>query len=141
MGVQTRFSATSWPRVCCIFPLELIADFWNRRQRMKKKKMGWVAALLCIGTSVTAWAQLVPEKPVQIVVPFSAGGPTDLLARTVAVKLEKELNHSVIVQNRPGGGGSIGAEYTARATPDGHTLMLGSLGTQAINPEIGRAHV
>ena len=103
---------------------------------MNAKKMGWVLALFLITTSVNAWAQLIPGKPIQIVVPFSAGGPTDLLARTVAARLEKELDHTVIVQNRPGAGGSIGAEYTARATPDGHTLMLGSLGTQAINPSV-----
>jgi len=103
---------------------------------MKKSTIKAALAVCLASASMTAWAQLTPGKPIRIVVPFSAGGPTDILARTVATRLGKELDHTIIVENRPGSGGSIGADYTARATPDGHTLMLGSLGTQAINPSV-----
>jgi tripartite-type tricarboxylate transporter receptor subunit TctC len=73
-------------------------------------------------------AQTFPSKPISIVVPFAAGGPTDTVARTVAQAMEKALGSSVIVENKPGAGGTIGALDVARATPDGHRLLVWHIG-------------
>jgi len=78
-----------------------------------------------------------PSRPITIVVPFPPGGSNDLLARPLAQKLQQALNgHAVVVENRGGAGGTVGAAAVARATPDGHTLMWGHVGTLAVNPFI-----
>ncbi len=77
-----------------------------------------------------------PERPLQLVVPFPAGGATDVLGRLVAVELGKQLGQSVVVENRAGAGTSIGATYAARAKPDGYTLLFTSTTTFTINPAI-----
>jgi tripartite-type tricarboxylate transporter receptor subunit TctC len=71
-----------------------------------------------------------------LVVPFPPGGSTDILARALSLKLAEGFAQSVIIDNRPGAGGSIGADAAARSAPDGHTLMMGHLGTLAVNPAI-----
>jgi tripartite-type tricarboxylate transporter receptor subunit TctC len=83
-----------------------------------------------------AWAQEFPNKPVTIVVPFAPGGNTDIVARTVAVALGKVLGQSVVVDNRAGAGGSIGAMQVARAAPDGYTLLLCGAGVVVTVPEM-----
>lgn len=83
-----------------------------------------------------ATAQTYPAKPLRFVVPFAAGGGSDLVARTVAARLHGELGQPVVVDNRPGAAGAIGAEAVARAGADGHTLLLGSNGPLAINPAL-----
>jgi tripartite-type tricarboxylate transporter receptor subunit TctC len=81
-------------------------------------------------------AQAYPARPIHLVVPFPPGGSTDILARALALKLAEGFAQAVIIDNRPGAGGSIGAEAAARAAPDGHTIMMGHLGTLAVNPAI-----
>lgn len=81
-----------------------------------------------------SWAQSTwPTKPVRIVVPFAAGGTTDILARAVAPELSKAFGQQFIVDNRAGAGGNVGAEIVARAPNDGYTLLMGTVGTHGIN--------
>ena len=81
-------------------------------------------------------AQAWPSRPVQLVVPYAPGGPVDLSARLLAPKLQQALGQPVVVENKPGAGGNIGAEHVAKSMPDGHTLVLGAIATHAINPAL-----
>ncbi|WP_260987655.1 tripartite tricarboxylate transporter substrate binding protein [Roseomonas gilardii] len=77
-----------------------------------------------------------PERPVRIVVPFTPGGSTDILARALGAELQEVLGQPFVVENRGGAGGTIGTEAVAHAPPDGHTLMMGHIGTLAVNPAL-----
>ncbi len=83
-----------------------------------------------------ASAQTYPSKPIALVVPFSPGSTTDILGRILAGKLSDNIGQRVIVDNRSGAGGNIGTEYVARAAPDGHTIVLGTVSTHAINASV-----
>ena len=89
----------------------------------------WLASL-----ASQAWAQFT--RPIRLVVPFTPGGSTDILARALAPKLAAALGQQVIVDNKPGAGGSLGATEVANAQADGHTLLMGHIGTLAVNPAI-----
>ncbi len=89
-----------------------------------------LACLLCL----LAHAQDYPNKPIRLVVPFATGGATDSSARVVAERLGQRLGQSVVVENRGGAGGSIGAQQVARSVPDGYTLLLGLDATMVVNP-------
>jgi tripartite-type tricarboxylate transporter receptor subunit TctC len=84
----------------------------------------------------TTAATTYPSKPIRLVVPFTPGGSTDILARAVAQELTKAWGQAVIVDNVPGAGGAIGAEKVAKAAPDGYTLLMGHIGTLAVNPSL-----
>src|ERR1043165_5438666 len=83
-----------------------------------------------------AAADVYPAKGVRIVVPFAAGGSTDLLARSIAQRLNEAWKQPVIVDNRAGGGGIIGSEVVAKAPPDGYTLLVGTVTTHAVAPSL-----
>lgn len=95
------------------------------------------AALLLTGPMAPlAMAQNYPTKPIRLVVPFTPGGSSDILARAVGQELTKAWGQSVIIDNVPGAGGAIGADKVAKALPDGYTLFMGHIGTLAVNPLI-----
>ena len=77
-----------------------------------------------------------PTKPIRLVVPFTPGGSTDVLARAIGQELTKAWGQSVVVENVPGAGGAIGADKVAKAAPDGYTLLMGHIGTLAVNPSL-----
>ncbi|MET0682213.1 MAG: tripartite tricarboxylate transporter substrate binding protein [Casimicrobiaceae bacterium] len=95
-----------------------------------------IAAIALASLATLAQAQAWPSKPIKWVVPFAPGGTTDILARTVGEKLALALGQPVIIENKPGAGGSVGAEYTAKAAPDGYTIMGGTISTHAINASL-----
>jgi tripartite-type tricarboxylate transporter receptor subunit TctC len=105
-----------------------------RRRFMLCAAGGLIAAAIATG----ALAQGFPAKPIRLVVPFPPGGPTDIVARPLAQMLGEALRQQVIVDNRGGAGGSIGAELVAKAPADGLTLLMGTVGTHAINPALYR---
>ncbi len=92
-------------------------------------------ALFCLAASV-AFAQGYPSKPVRMVVPFPPGGTTDILARAVGQKLSEAWGQQVVIDNRPGAGGNIGTDIVAKAPADGYTLLMGTVGTHAINASL-----
>jgi tripartite-type tricarboxylate transporter receptor subunit TctC len=83
-----------------------------------------------------ARAQAYPSRPITLIVPFAAGGGTDIVARTVAQKMSELLDQQIVVENRGGGGGTIAMRQVARSAPDGYTLVLGAFGTLAVAPSI-----
>ena len=95
-----------------------------------------LAAAFIASPSVLAQTSDYPNRPVRVLVAFTAGGTTDILTRAVSQKLSERLKQQFIVDNKPGGGGNIGTELAARATPDGYTLIVNSVGPIAVNPSL-----
>jgi tripartite-type tricarboxylate transporter receptor subunit TctC len=91
-------------------------------------------SMLCVAGS--AFAQAWPAKPVTLIVPFAPGGGTDITARTIAARLTAKWGQSVVVENRGGAGGILGADAVARAKPDGYTLLIANVGITSINPAL-----
>lgn len=99
-----------------------------------------IVVILCSGCLATnseeVLAQTYPSRPIRLVIQYAPGGPTDILGRAVAQKLSELLPEPVLVENRPGAGGVVGVTSVAKAVPDGYTLLLGDVGSMAINPAL-----
>ena len=106
-----------------------------KRNMIRGLQRAALAALLTVCVSGT-WAQAYPTKPIRLVVPFPAGGTTDILAREVGQRLSMTLGQPVVIDNRPGAAGNIGADLVAKSAPDGYTLLMGTVGTHAINASL-----
>jgi len=105
--------------------------------RARRLLRGLLAGLITSGLSLAfthAAAQSYPVKPVRLVVPYAPGGATDIIARAAAVELSKTLGQAVTVDNRPGAGGNLGAELTARSAPDGYTMVMSASSLHGITP-------
>jgi tripartite-type tricarboxylate transporter receptor subunit TctC len=110
------------------------------KQRHPKTIRRLLVGLCVMGAAALAWpiasvahAQTWPAKPVKIIVPFPAGGTTDILARALGAELSKSLNQPFVIENRGGAGGNVGSELVAQSAPDGYTLLMGTVGTHGIN--------
>jgi tripartite-type tricarboxylate transporter receptor subunit TctC len=100
-----------------------------------------LSALLLAAATLTgtaAHAQSYPNKPIRLVVPFPAGGATDIFARAVSQKLGEKLGATIVVDNKPGAGGAIGSDIAAKAAPDGYTLLLATSSTHSIGPSLSK---
>src|SRR5256885_17055092 len=84
--------------------------------------------------SMTVKSQAYPTKPIRLVVPFAPGGSSTLVARFMAAEMEKHLGKPFVIENKPGGGGNVAMQEAARADPDGYTLIVGHVGSLAMNP-------
>src|SRR5205085_8130690 len=93
-------------------------------------------ALAALLLASSASAQDYPTRPITLVVPYAAGGGNDLLARIAAEKMTKTLGQQVVIENRPGAGGSTATRAVAKAAPDGYTLVIGGTGTLGVNPTL-----
>jgi tripartite-type tricarboxylate transporter receptor subunit TctC len=95
------------------------------------------AALFCLlPASAASLAQTFPAKPIRVVIPFVAGGSSDIVGRAIAAKFQEILGQPGVVENRPGANGAIAAEFVAKADPDGYTVLVGSIGVFSINPAL-----
>lgn len=111
-------------------------------RRMLLQRLGGTAALLCLATAggpslaQSAAAPDFPRKPIRLVVPFTAGGSTDILGRAIGQQLTQAWGQAVVIDNVPGAGGSIGADKVAKSPADGHTLLMGHIGSLAVTPSL-----
>jgi len=93
-------------------------------------------AALALCSAALAHAEPYPAKPIHLIVPFPPGGGNDTVARAIAQELGPDLGQPMVIDNRPGAGGSVGAELAAKAPPDGYTLFLAGVGSHAVNPNL-----
>lgn len=103
---------------------------------MKLTRRAMLVAAAIAAVALPAAAQDYPTRPITLVIPFAAGGSTDVVGRIIAERMGQELGQQVVVENRAGAGGSLGAGTVARAAPDGYTILMGTVATHALNPLI-----
>lgn len=103
---------------------------------MKRHFLAWLVGTAAVLVSGLAAAQPYPAKPLRLVVPFPAGGATDTLARTISLKAAEKLGQQIVIDNRPGAGGTIGSDHVAKSAPDGYTLLIATGSTHSIGPII-----
>lgn len=98
-----------------------------------------LAAGTAIAAATQAQAQAFPSRPIRFIVPFPPGGSLDVAGRIIAERLTVVLGQPVVIENRPGAGGNVGADVVAKSPPDGHTILMGALSIQAVNPHLYRS--
>jgi tripartite-type tricarboxylate transporter receptor subunit TctC len=111
---------------------EAVIELQMRTKQMKSVAIGIALAMLCS----TGYAQTYPYRPVKIVVPYTPGGGTDTVARAISQKLAEKWGQPVVVENRPGAGTTLGADFVAKAPRDGYTLLFSDSSSFVINPNI-----
>jgi len=116
--------------------LQQIVSAHVRRRLILVPALAAVAVFLPAAWSDGAFAQAFPSKPVKLVIPFPPGGSLDAVGRAIADKLTQMWGQSVVVDNKPGAGGNIGADFVAKSAPDGYTVVMGALSTHAVNPSL-----
>ena len=123
--------------IACRHPRKSGAPPWsaNAATALRGASLLLLAALATAATA-PAYAQPFPSKPIRIVVTFPLGGAPDILARLIGAKMQENWGQPVVVDNKPGAGGNIGAEFVARSPADGYTLVMGTVGTHAINASL-----
>src|SRR5712664_4950533 len=107
-----------------------------KKALLMKMALARIVATLFAAAAASALAQGYPAKPIKIIVPFAPGGNVDITARLVAPGLTEALGQPVVVENKPGAGGTIGADLVAKSTPDGYTLLMGSNSTFSVAPSL-----
>ncbi len=103
---------------------------------MANAVFGFIAAIAAAFAAGVVHAQNYPDKPIRIISPFTPGGGTDLMARLIGQQLTKSWGQQVVVENKPGANGMLGADFVAKAAPDGYTLLVGTMGTHGINASL-----
>ena len=103
---------------------------------LRRSLLRGIAASLLLAAAPAALAQAYPSKMIRFVVPYPAGGPLDAIARMLAEKMRDGMGQQVIVDNKPGAGGNLGADIVAKSAPDGYTIVMGAVATHAINPTL-----
>jgi tripartite-type tricarboxylate transporter receptor subunit TctC len=103
---------------------------------MRKTTIACLLAAMAMPAFAAENAQDYPSKPIRLVVPFTPGGSTDILARVIGMKLTEAWGRQVVIDNRPGAGGNIGVDLVAKSPADGYTLVMGHIGTFGVNPTL-----
>jgi len=114
-----------------------VQEIWTVVARLKRITfygLARIILMLVLMDSGVHAADDYPSRPIQMIIPFAAGGPTDIVGRIMAAKMGELLGQQFVVENRAGAGGNIGAEAVAKATPDGYTILMATVSTNAINP-------
>ena len=104
--------------------------------KLRRSLLRGLAATLMLAAAPLALAQAYPSKMIRFVVPYPPGGPLDAIARMLAEKMREGLGQQLIVENKPGAGGNLGADFVAKSAPDGYTIVMGAVATHAINPSL-----
>ena len=104
--------------------------------KLRRSLLRGLAATLMLAAAPIAMAQAYPSKMIRFVVPYPPGGPLDAIARLLAEKMREGLGQQIIVENKPGAGGNLGADFVAKSAPDGYTIVMGAVATHAINPSL-----
>src|SRR5436190_16161097 len=109
---------------------------FNRGGQFRLRTMRFLAALLACFAIAAAHAQSYPSKPIKLIVPYAAGGTSDILARQLGPKLSEAWGQPVVVENRTGANGNVGADFVAKSSPDGYTLLITDLGGLVISASV-----